>query len=678
MDTQTINTPEKLHQAIGKFLQSDYSHENLVEIYNDARKCAMRFRGDYSALPALPAHKDNPLDGLQDVMDWCIKSSEVVDDIVFNLERQTISKVINQLKKLRDFASRVLSLVNSKLREQAQKEARAKVENEYKNLNEKASRLKIEEMPLSHQIDIAAELNLKQHELLRRETEDMVQIYLSKDPTFKDRLSQPHKEICEMFGKINKLAGSNTPTGKLLDIYCKLKDIPLQRQFDAVGYAYSPIDDLTDVICSGCNRLYTSIDTVIKTFEEIQTKAEQHTAREQEKVDLLKPIETSGGENGGQTEEQQLAVRIIKDLNEWVSIGASDCELVEHPPDEPNPIPLCRYCEKLPEKYRPNHCLDYRFSIHNKLGINPIILKLESDGKGDLAKRIERLRDELNAEVENDKNLPATSPMHLPNFGLSCRSGRLVKALECALPCLGTQPAKEPGIQADLASGQNKPTTAEYLEGLLKLFEELQSALQSKDQNLQLDCYQRIEKYISPKEQFVDMLRQCQSEYPYHNEHTHNAIEIVASAIRDGSFPYPALWMGLADARFISELKRWIKEASTKQNEKKLSEHKKAGLTKGQHKTRDINKRFSFEQAQAFFDDKDLRLPAGAVGILKNLVKSFGRGVSFQKLDNESSNKEASEYLRRQISTLRGVLKKKKIPCKVNLIKGTGYVLSNS
>jgi len=75
---------------------------------------------------------------------------------------------------------------------------------------------------------------------------------------------------------LNKLADSKTPTGKLLDIFCKLKDIPLQRQFSDVGYAYSPID-LADVIFGNCNRLYTSIDNVIKTFEEIQTKAQQKT-----------------------------------------------------------------------------------------------------------------------------------------------------------------------------------------------------------------------------------------------------------------------------------------------------------------------------------------------------------------------------------------------------------------
>ena len=290
MDIKTTNTPEKLSQAIGTFLQSDYSHENLVTMYNDTRKGAIGFRGVYSALPALPAYRDNPLDGLQDIMDWCNESSKVVDDIVSHLEQQIISETINQLKKLRGFADRVISLVDNSLKEQAQKEARAKVEKEYKNLNEEAS--KAQKMPLLEQIEIIGKLEIENLMILRRETEDVVQIYLSKNPTFKDRLSQSDREINEVLETLNKLVGSNTPTGKLLDIYCKLKDIPLQRQFDDVGYAYSPIDDLTDIICSGCNRLYTSVDNVIKTFEEIQTKAKQKADR------TIKPVSgNKAGEN---------------------------------------------------------------------------------------------------------------------------------------------------------------------------------------------------------------------------------------------------------------------------------------------------------------------------------------------------------------------------------------------
>jgi len=296
MDIQTINTPEKLHQAIGTFLQSDYSHENLIKMYDDTRKCAIGFRGVYLALPALPAYRDNPLDGLQDVMDWCNESSKVVDDIISNLKQQTISEVISLLKKLRGFADCAISLVDSSLKEQAQKEARAKVEKEYKNLNEEAS--KTEKMPLLEQITAIGKLQIENLMISRRENEDAVQIYLSKAPTFKDRLSQLHdEEVNKAIEALNKLVGSDTSTGKLLDIYCKLKDIPLQRQLDDVGYAYC-LNDYTDMICCDCNRLYTSIDTVIKTFEEIQTKAEQKADR----TVLKKP---ASGNKAGENKERE-------------------------------------------------------------------------------------------------------------------------------------------------------------------------------------------------------------------------------------------------------------------------------------------------------------------------------------------------------------------------------------
>ena len=122
MDALKANTPEELYQAIGEFLQSDYSHENLVKIYNNSLRCAASFRGIYSDLPVLPEpNREYPLYGLQDIMDWSKEAAKVVDDIASNLEQQTISEVISQLKKLRGVADSVLSLVDTKLKEQAQK-----------------------------------------------------------------------------------------------------------------------------------------------------------------------------------------------------------------------------------------------------------------------------------------------------------------------------------------------------------------------------------------------------------------------------------------------------------------------------------------------------------------------------------------------------------------------------
>jgi len=64
MDALKVNTPEELHQAIGEFLQSDYSRENFIMVYDEARKSANRFRVTYSALPKVPTYNNDPLDGL--------------------------------------------------------------------------------------------------------------------------------------------------------------------------------------------------------------------------------------------------------------------------------------------------------------------------------------------------------------------------------------------------------------------------------------------------------------------------------------------------------------------------------------------------------------------------------------------------------------------------------------
>ncbi len=290
MDILSANTPEKLKKAIEKFLQGDYSQEELVKAYNDAQKQAFGIRVIYDALPDVPISIDDPFDSLHSIWKWCEKADRTVDDILYSLGQQTIGKIINQFKKLRDFVPRVHSLVNSELQIKIQNETIAKIDKERKNLTEK----KLKQMPgkipsssgkpLDILKDITSPLVLQaavgsEMVIIRMRYEDeAVQSYLSKDPTFEDKLSQQSKVICEVVKKINKLVGSNTPTGKLLDIYYKLKDIPVEQQFNDVGHAYS-FRDLYDVIFGNCNNLYASIDTVIKTFEEIQTKAEQKTDR---------------------------------------------------------------------------------------------------------------------------------------------------------------------------------------------------------------------------------------------------------------------------------------------------------------------------------------------------------------------------------------------------------------
>ncbi len=273
MDTQAINTPENLCQAILKFLESKHSHEEVKKAYDDARECVMRFGGYYPLLLTLPACKEKPsdgLDGLRNIMQWCTEANKAVDDIVFNLERQTIDKMISLFKKLGGFANKVLSSVNNELKNKIQNEYNAEIEKERENLTEKKTKL---QPTLSNTPSVLqTEVNCDMVDIKSRKKEKALQLYLSKDPTFNDRLSQlQNDEIDKVFEEINKLAGSNTADGGLIDIYCRLKDIPLQLQYDELSYSF---EDLADIIFGNCNRIYASVDNVIKTFEDIQTKTE--------------------------------------------------------------------------------------------------------------------------------------------------------------------------------------------------------------------------------------------------------------------------------------------------------------------------------------------------------------------------------------------------------------------
>jgi hypothetical protein len=98
-------------------------------------------------------------------------------------------------------------------------------------------------------------------------------------------------------------------------------------------------------------------------------------------------------------------------------------------------------------------------------------------------------------------------------------------------------------------------------------------------------------------------------------------------------------------------------------------------------KAEDIRRRFEFDRAQAFFDGKDLQLPAGAeidtVEILKKLVQSFGKVVAYKNLDENGGN-IASDFLRGKIRTIKYSLKKHRVPCKIQSKKWSGYFLSKS
>jgi hypothetical protein len=167
-------------------------------------------------------------------------------------------------------------------------------------------------------------------------------------------------------------------------------------------------------------------------------------------------------------------------------------------------------------------------------------------------------------------------------------------------------------VQAEIASGQKSPSVVEYLSGLLKLLEELQKAIESKDEkNIRtLDRRDgRIEKYIGSIEHLADVLRECQSKYGCYNEYAHSALDWVSGATPSkGSSPYPALWHNLADRRFMDELRRWIEKSS--------------GKTGGETKTETPNDLVDLAKAIEVFDVSRTHL--------KRLIKS-GELKSYRK-----------------------------------------------
>jgi len=311
MDISTANTPEKLQQAIREFLQSDYSHGDLTEAYENVCKLIICFIGDYSALslPDLPISKDDPLSGLKDAMVWCAKFSKVVDDIVFNLDSQAISELINQLKKLRDLLASRFPSINYDLWRKIQDKVKTKEEKEFKKLkkanpsnkrisqisNNATSGVDLEGTTLK--IMEETDRELKKEEIMIQCHNKALQIYLSSDQTFRDGLFELEKEIGEVVKRIDVLMGDTSPIGKLLKAYCELKDLPLKQKFTQIEYAFR-INSLTEsVLFDGPSSLEATksfVDDVIEILTEIQTKKGKHTSHKSVKANLtdLKPAVT--------------------------------------------------------------------------------------------------------------------------------------------------------------------------------------------------------------------------------------------------------------------------------------------------------------------------------------------------------------------------------------------------
>jgi len=130
----------------------------------------------------------------------------------------------------------------------------------------------------------------------------------------------------------------------------------------------------------------------------------------------------------------------------------------------------------------------------------------------------------------------------------------------------------------------------------------------------------------------------------------------------------------------ISDLSRKMKSGITVAIEK-VKADLAAGTTKAKKRKRNVKDLFTFASNQAFFDKKDLELPAGRpIKMLHLLVNYMPKIVSFSEVNKAAEQREsnqAEETTRAYIAILRKALKKHKVPCTIEAKIGAGYLMKS-
>jgi hypothetical protein len=148
-----------------------------------------------------------------------------------------------------------------------------------------------------------------------------------------------------------------------------------------------------------------------------------------------KPTEGSGGENGGQTKEQQLAAQIIKDVKKRLRVGESSA---------PTAKECSAFMSTIPELVEQ---------------VELIIHKLKLECKDAAARELEEKLKQVGVEAFIYPKTSSCLPNLLnisPEKNLQSNAGAFTRFLERALPYLGAQPAeqKPPGASGEEKDGQ--------------------------------------------------------------------------------------------------------------------------------------------------------------------------------------------------------------------------------
>ena len=87
---------------------------------------------------------------------------------------------------------------------------------------------------------------------------------------------------------------------------------------------------------------------------------------------------------------------------------------------------------------------------------------------------------------------------------------------------------------------------------------------------------------------------------------------------------------------------------------------------------------FEFRKGEVIYKSKKLKLPAGeTIEIFKKLERCIGKVVEHKKLDSQSVNSGASDYLRGRIKVIRTALDNSNARYRIRSISGVGYVLEH-
>jgi len=122
-----------------------------------------------------------------------------------------------------------------------------------------------------------------------------------------------------------------------------------------------------------------------------------------------------------------------------------------------------------------------------------------------------------------------------------------------------------------------------------------------------------------------------------------------------------------------------IREFSLSGIEAEYAAERKRKAKRAQESPEETRGRFTFNDAQAFFDGQDLGLPSNEpVLTLKRLVDSFGEVVKHKALELDSGPSSASDMLKGRIRIIKQAFKHHEVPCKIEAKRGIGYVLKQA